>query len=158
MKSTSAVLASTHAVSPALTCGNAPPFVERAGCGPCHSSLVGRAQPSPETLSTLVRGTDQGGAAVGGEVGESFADLGRRVSEHYRKLGLEQAAKPDQDKVRDALRTISDQLDQAFTSLGDTLRDPGAKQSMDRVVKTFGNAMNTTFEHLGEKFRGRPQP
>jgi len=93
-----------------------------------------------------------------GEVGESFADLGRRVSEHYRKLGLEQAAKPDQDKVRDALRTISDQLDQAFTSLGDTLRDPGAKQSMDRVVKTFGNAMNTTFEHLGEKFRGRPQP
>ncbi len=93
-----------------------------------------------------------------GEVGESFADLGRRVSEHYRKLGSEQAATPDQDKVRDALRTIADQLDQAFTSLGDTLRDPGAKQSMDRVVKTFGNAMNTTFEHLGEKFRGRPQP
>src|SRR5713226_8513916 len=67
------------------------------------------------------------------EVGDGFADLGRRLSEHYNKLGPDPSASVDEEKVREAIRLLTDQVERAFTSLGDTLRDPGAKKGIDRV-------------------------
>ncbi len=89
------------------------------------------------------------------EVGDGFADLGRRLSEHYNKLGPDPSASVDEEKVREAIRLLTDQVDRAFTSLGDTLRDPSAKKGIDRVVKSFGRALATTFSEVGEEIRTR---
>ena len=89
------------------------------------------------------------------EVGAGFADLGRRLSEHYKKVEPDRSASVDEEKVREALRLLTDQVDRAFTSLGATLRDPSAKEGLDRVVKSFGNALTTTFSEVGEEIRTR---
>ena len=88
-------------------------------------------------------------------MGDGFAELGRRLSEHYKKLGPDRSASVDEEKVREALRLLSDQVDRAFTSLGDTLRDPSAKEGIDRVVKSFGSALATTFSEVGDEIRTR---
>jgi len=87
------------------------------------------------------------------EVGEGFADLGRRLSENFKKLGPSQSTEEDQEKVREALRTLSDQVDRALTSVGDTFRDPGAKEGMQRVVRSFGIALSTSFSEVSDEVR-----
>jgi len=89
------------------------------------------------------------------EVGEEFAELGRRVSEHYKKLGGEQPTAGEQEEMRQALRKIADEVDRAFTSLGDTFRDPEAKEGFGRVVKSLGTALTTTFSSVGAELRAR---
>ena len=57
------------------------------------------------------------------EVGEGFGKLGRMIAERYQSLGASQPATPDEGAAKDSIRRATEELDRAFTTLGDTLRD-----------------------------------
>jgi hypothetical protein len=91
------------------------------------------------------------------EVGERFAELGSRLAERYRALGDSegQEAEERRRKVEEALRAARDQLDRTFTSVGDTLRDPGTKESLGKAVDSLGEAISATFNEAGDEIRKR---
>jgi hypothetical protein len=89
------------------------------------------------------------------EVGRNFGEVGKRVSEHYRKLGEtgEPAVAEARRTVNDALQTVVHQLDHALTSVGNTFRDPQAKDSLSRAVRSLGDALSATFSDASEEIR-----
>jgi hypothetical protein len=91
------------------------------------------------------------------EVGKEFSDVGRRIGEHYRKLGEEtrSAAAAQRQTVTEAVRKAVDQLDQAFTGLGNALRDPETKRTLTRATHSLRQALDVTFGALGEEIRKR---
>ncbi len=92
------------------------------------------------------------------DVGDRFTSFGKMVAEHYRQRGEERGAPPteeDRRKLEEGLATITRQLDQAFTSFGDTLRDPEAKESLKQAAKSVGDALAVTFTEVGQEVRKR---
>lgn len=92
------------------------------------------------------------------EVGERFGEWGRMLGERYRKRGEELGETAEEDrrkKLDEAVQAVTRQLDQAFTSLGDTLRDPEAKQTLKDAAKAVGDAVSTTLSEAGEQIRSR---
>jgi len=89
------------------------------------------------------------------EVGKNFADVGRRVGEHYRKLGQQgqQSAAEAKRTMNEAVQTAVHQLDMALTSVGNTFRDPEAKDSMTKAVRSLGNALAATFSDVSDEIR-----
>ncbi|HEY3209068.1 MAG TPA: hypothetical protein VGL18_04650 [Actinomycetota bacterium] len=89
------------------------------------------------------------------EVGKHFSDVGKRIGEHYRKLEDETrtSAATQRQTVNDAIKKVVDELDQAFTGLGNALRDPQTKDSLNRAAKSFSDALDSTFSGLGERLR-----
>jgi len=91
------------------------------------------------------------------EVGEGFIKLGRLISEHYQDLGEEQPPRPDADEtgaVAGAIQRATDELDRAFTSLGDTLRDDEARQHVRDTSRKLSDALKVTLTTVGEEVRG----
>ena len=91
------------------------------------------------------------------EVGERFAALGRIYAERYRKRGEELGPTTEEDRraLEDAARTVTRHLDQAFTSLGETIRDREAKESLKEAAKALGDALSVTFDEVGDEIRKR---
>jgi hypothetical protein len=89
------------------------------------------------------------------DVGESFANWGRRVSERYKDAGSVggEAAKESQRKLEEAAREVSTQLNRAFTALGDTIRDEDAKKALKEAVGSIGEAVTVTVGEAGEAIR-----
>jgi hypothetical protein len=99
------------------------------------------------------------------EVGEGFAKLGRIISERYGHLGEERASRPstpEEGVVADAIRRATDELDRAFTSLGDTLRDDEAREHVRETGRKLSEALKVTFTAVSEEVRravgGRRSP
>ena len=57
--------------------------------------------------------------------------------------------------LNDAVRGVIAQLDRAFTSVGETFRDPDAKQRLREAAGRLGGALQTTFDEAGESLRAR---
>lgn len=91
------------------------------------------------------------------EVGKQFSDVGKRIGEHYRGLEKETrtSAETRRQTVNDAIKKVVDELDQAFTGLGNALRDPETKQSLNKAAKSLSDALDSTFSGLGERMRQR---
>jgi len=91
------------------------------------------------------------------EVGDKFGEWSRMLGEKYRKRGEELGATAEEDrkKLEDAIQTVTRQLDQAFTSFGETLRDPEAKQHLKEATKSLGDALSTTFSEVGDQIRSK---
>ncbi len=90
------------------------------------------------------------------EVGNGFAELGRIISERYRHLGEERASHPstaEEGVVADAIRRATDELDRAFTSLGDTLRDDEAREHVRDTGRKLSDALKVTFTEVSEEVR-----
>ena len=94
-------------------------------------------------------------------VGEDFKALGRQVKQHYDQrprperpqaaAGQDQAA--DRRKVDDALQKLTEALDQAFTALGDAVRDPRVGEQSKRAATSLSDALTATFAEASERFR-----
>jgi hypothetical protein len=90
------------------------------------------------------------------QVGQRFAEVGRRVEERYRTMeGDRTDQRRGERATGDALDNVVRQLDQAFTTVGETFRDAEAKETLQRAVRSFGDALATTFSEVGERIRGR---
>jgi DNA-binding ferritin-like protein len=92
------------------------------------------------------------------EVGERFTAVGRALAARYKQLEQEQESEEARE-AQDALRAVTRTLDRAFTSLGDTLRDPHAKEELRAAARSLADALGATFEEVTAEVRkrvGRP--
>ena len=91
------------------------------------------------------------------EVGKHFSNVGKQVAEHYRKEEQEtgSASAEERRSLNAALKDVVEKLDQAFTGLGNALRDPGTQDSLKRAGKSLGSALDTTFSKVGDEIRQR---
>jgi hypothetical protein len=95
------------------------------------------------------------------EVGDSFSKLGRKISEGYRQLDERGASDPKagttggqrEGAVPDALRRATAELDRAFTSLGNTLRDDETQAHLLETGRKLGDALEVTFTSIGDQIR-----
>jgi hypothetical protein len=105
-------------------------------------------------------------------VGEDFKTLGRQVKQHYdERPRPERPQEPqpaeaqgqttegqgpqaaDRRKVDDALQKLTDALDQAFSALGDAVRDPQVGEQTRKAAGSLSDALNATFAEASERFR-----
>jgi hypothetical protein len=91
------------------------------------------------------------------EVGERFSAWGRQVSDRYKEAegGAAEGAKEAQRKLEEAARQITEQLNRAFTALGDTLRDEQAKTDLKDAVRSLGDAVAVTVSETGDAIKRR---
>ena len=113
------------------------------------------------------------------KVGEEFRELGRQVKQHYdqrprpeqpaagqpgaeqgpgqpgpERSGADQGApSADRRKVDDALQKLTESLDQAFSALGDAIRDPQFGEQTRKAASSLSDALNATFAEASERFR-----
>jgi hypothetical protein len=93
------------------------------------------------------------------QVGRDFGDLGRQVKQRYeQRERAGQEAPADKRKVDEALRQLTDSLDEAFTALGDAVRDPQFGAQAKKAAGSLSDAMAATFAELSERFRSRREP
>jgi len=88
---------------------------------------------------------------------KAWDEVGKRIGEHYRSLEKETrtSAETQRQNMNDAIKKVVDGLDQAFTGLGNALRDPQTKESLNKAAKSFSEALDTTFSGIGQKLRQR---
>jgi hypothetical protein len=94
-------------------------------------------------------------------VSERFTTWGRMVADRYREQrsgdDMQDDAQREETgrKLDDAAREMSDQLNRAFTALGETLRDTEAKDRLKDAVKALGDAVSMTVTETTEEIRKR---
>ena len=114
------------------------------------------------------------------QVGQEFRALGRQVKQRYEEQsrsegsgaplrgslvdeeGREGTAEPraesppaDRRKVDEALQKLTESLDQAFSALGDAVRDPQVGEQTKKAASSLSDALNVTFAEVSERFRKR---
>jgi hypothetical protein len=94
-------------------------------------------------------------------VSERFSTLGKRFKEHYQQPNIGEPPQPPDDELKQALRTLGDALDRAFSAVGSALRDPEvrdrAKEAANALVSAFGNTFADVGDELGKTFRRRDE-
>ena len=88
-------------------------------------------------------------------VGERFSSWGRRVADQYKEAGATETPQETQRKLEEAARELGDQLNRAFTALGDTLRDEQAKRDLRDAVGAIGDAVAATVNEAQTAIRER---
>ena len=113
------------------------------------------------------------------QVQQEFRTLGRQVKQHYEesrpekpgtplrgslvdKEDGEETAEPraespttERRKVDDALQKLTESLDQAFSAIGDAVRDPQVGEQTRKAASSLSDALNATFAEASERFRKR---
>lgn len=86
------------------------------------------------------------------EVGEGFAKLGKMISERYQQHAP-QPTEAAETATKDSVKRATDELDRAFTALGETLRDDEARRHMKETGRKLGDALKVTFNEVSEQIR-----
>jgi hypothetical protein len=90
------------------------------------------------------------------QVGQDFRALGRQVKEHYERQPRSEPQGPppgDRRKVDEALQKLTESLEQAFSALGDAIRDPQFGEQSKKAAGSLSDALNATFAEASERFR-----
>ena len=94
------------------------------------------------------------------EVSDRFTSWGRMVADRYRERQTDSGASSEETgrKLDEAARELSEQLNRAFTALGDTLRDAEAKDRLKDAVRSLGDAVSLTVNETTDELRKRWRP
>jgi hypothetical protein len=96
------------------------------------------------------------------QVGEEFRALGRQVKERYEQQPRPQGTQAqegegpppaDRRKVDEALQKLTESLEQAFSALGEAVRDPRFGEQTRKAAGSLSDALNATFAEASERFR-----
>jgi hypothetical protein len=89
------------------------------------------------------------------QVGERFSSWGRLVADRYKEAETTtvESARDAQHKLEESARELTEQLNRAFTAVGDTLRDPKAKENLRQAVRALGDAVSIIRKRIA-----RPDP
>jgi hypothetical protein len=94
------------------------------------------------------------------QVGEDFRALGRQVKQHYDQRPRpgevqesQEAPAADRRKVDEALEKLRDSLEQAFSALGEAVRDPQVGEQTKKAAGSLSDALTATFAEASERFR-----
>ena len=87
------------------------------------------------------------------EVGERFTELGRMLKDRFDANAAFGA--DEREKVNDALRQLGDALDAGFTTIGDTLRDPGMRDEVKHAGASLVDALAATLRDVSGAIKGR---
>ncbi|MCB1005810.1 MAG: hypothetical protein KDB35_16625 [Acidimicrobiales bacterium] len=90
------------------------------------------------------------------EVGERFADLGRRVQRHWEDEPGESAGA--QDEVHSALDGLGDALDRLARAITAGVNDPEVHEAAASATAGVINAVSTSLGRLATKVEGRGEP
>lgn len=85
------------------------------------------------------------------EAREQLAALGDKLAAHYRRLVGEEG--PQEEQVRDALRTLGAAFDRVLESLGAAARDPEVQETLRAAATSLAGVLGTTLSRLGEELR-----
>ena len=78
---------------------------------------------------------------------------GSLVDEETAEPRAEGPPPPDRGKVDEALKKLTESLDQAFSALGDAVRDPQVGEQTRKAASSLSDALNATFAEASERFR-----
>jgi hypothetical protein len=122
------------------------------------SNEAGSGPPEPDKASKGAR------EAAWDDVAAHFSRLGQQVRERFERPAGEAAGATetpsDAPSTRetpsgDTVRRWIDKLDETFTRLGDTVRDPAFRQEAGASVGRLGEALGVTLREAGEQLQGR---
>jgi hypothetical protein len=89
------------------------------------------------------------------EVGNRFADLAGKVKEQFEARSAFGEGGSTSAKVDDAVRTLVRALDNTFTAIGDTLRDPSTRDDVKQAASAMGDALAATFHEVADQIKSR---
>ena len=95
------------------------------------------------------------------EVDRRFSEFGRIVAERHRSAGEKQGVPPPgqaRRSLEEAFSVVTRQLDVAFSSMGDTIRDPEAKETLKLAGKAVMSALASTATDVGGEIKKRRRP
>ncbi len=99
-------------------------------------------------------GEPRGGAPVDRE--GSGEPRGGAPERQEGATGQDAGTRPaDRRKVDDALQKLTESLDQAFSALGDAVRDPQVGEQTRKAAASLSDALTATFAEASERFRKR---
>ena len=88
------------------------------------------------------------------EVGEKFTELGYKFRDHYRKLEADRAEGEEAtEEDEQAFRKVADELDTAFSSVGNAFRDAEVKDDAKTAANSLLAAFGATFQEIGDAFQ-----
>jgi hypothetical protein len=85
------------------------------------------------------------------EVGDQFGQLGRRLKDRFEANAA--FGPEERETVTDALRQLSDALDAGFTTIGDTLRDPGMRDELKTAGNSIADAIAATLRDVSDAIK-----
>lgn len=90
------------------------------------------------------------------DVAAHFNDLGRVIRERYRQQSeAESTSQGTPPPDVGPARQVVDALDDAFTALGEAVRDRAFQREAKGTLDSLGAALGVTFSELGEQLRER---
>ncbi len=101
-------------------------------------------RPMPETDPTRSAWDD---------VGSHLTNLGTHVRERFEQTAG--ASRAGSSAEGDSVRRWIDTLDDAFTSLGDAVRDPAFRREAESSVERLADALGGTLSELGDQLQRR---
>lgn len=88
------------------------------------------------------------------EVGEKFTELGYKFRDHYRKLESEREDGGETtEESEKAFKKVADELDTAFSSVGNAFRDAEVKDDAKTAANSLLAAFGATFQEIGDAFQ-----
>ncbi len=88
------------------------------------------------------------------EVGEKFQELGYKFRDHYRKLEAERTdGEGTTEESEKAFKKVTDELDTAFSSVGNAFRDAEVKDDAKTAANSLLSAFGATFQEIGDAFQ-----
>lgn len=84
------------------------------------------------------------------QVGDRLSALGLKLKLHFEQAA-EEGRPEDEEKVKEALRTIGDAVDQAFSAIGTAARDDAVRQDARETGRSVLEALEATFAELSDR-------
>jgi hypothetical protein len=121
-----------------------------------HDATNGAGSQPPTDDSSGTRARE----AAWDDVAAHFSNLGKQLRSRFERPAGESQAPSEASSAREGpggetVRRWIDTLDDTFTKLGDTVRDPEFRKDAGSSVGRLGQALGVTLRELGDQLQGR---